>query len=317
MRASAAIANIIDHHLRPQAGRPVVVLCDEEKRTFAEGIAAGLAARGNTACVALVPPDASSIEAVAGPVFESADVGLVVLISHRMWLDLGLARRFTMVDGQPTLAVRCSPVFTDWALPEDSLLRLFGSDPDADAVYQLELATSLPPARQIHLTAPGGTDLTFVSRDWRVSEWTEVLTSPIEDTIEGHIVADASVFFARVETPISLTIEHGRITAIDCADADDATFATYLSMMLRELDRDPARWQLAEVGIGGCDAARLSGIVIEDEAVRGTCHFCFGDNARYGGENACDWHGGTVIVARPRLQWPGGAWRADEEPQEA
>lgn len=85
-------------------------------------------------------------------------------------------------------------------------------------------------------------------------------------------------------------------------------------MMRRELERGQERWQLAEVGIGGCEGARLSGIIMEDEAVRGTCHFCFGDNSRYDGANASDWHGGTVVVARPRLEWAGGAWQGDGRP---
>lgn len=313
----AAIANIIDYHLRPEAGRPVVVLCDGEKRSLAQDIAGALAARGNTACLALVPPDATDIEAVAGPLFECADVGLVVLISPHMWGDLGLSRRFAMFDGQPTLLVSCSPVFTDWVLPEDNALRLFGSDVEADAAYLRALAGSLPTSTRIHLTAPGGTDLTFVSRDWRISEWTEMLTSPVEDTIEGTIVADTSVFFARLSAPVSLTIHQGRITAIDCAAAGDPTCGTYRRMMQRELERGAERWQLAEVGIGGCEGARLSGIIMEDEAVRGTCHFCFGDNARYGGANPSDWHGGTVVVARPHLQWPSGAWRPAVAPRSA
>jgi len=35
---------------------------------------------------------------------------------------------------------------------------------------------------------------------------------------------------------------------------------------------------------------------------RGTGHFCFGDNSRYGGANASDWHGGTVVVRAPAFR---------------
>jgi hypothetical protein len=33
--------------------------------------------------------------------------------------------------------------------------------------------------------------------------------------------------------------------------------------------------------------------------MRGTCHFCFGDNVRYGGANPSVWHGGTVVIHAP------------------
>ncbi|MHB0876751.1 MAG: hypothetical protein ACYC5O_12000 [Anaerolineae bacterium] len=320
----AAIANIIDFHLRPRAGQEVAVLYDDEKAPLAEGIAAGLAARGCAPWLVRVPDDVDDVGPIVAPLFARADVGLVALISRRMWLDLGFARYFAMVDGQPSLLAKCHPIFADWLLPLDGVLRLCGSNAAADAAYLRALAAALPARAPIHLTAPGGTDLRFVSRTWHISEWTEVLTAPVEDSVCGRIVADTSVFFARVAAPIVLTVDAGRIIAIEPTDETDATGATYVDMMQRELERDPAgcrtrhpRWQLAEVGIGGCAGARLSGIIMEDEAVRGTCHFCFGDNARYGGANACDWHGGTVVVARPRLAWEGGAWQADVGPREA
>ena len=57
---------------------------------------------------------------------------------------------------------------------------------------------------------------------------------------------------------------------------------------------------MAELGLGANAGARLSGIIMEDEAVRDTCHICFGDNTRYGGRNASAWHGGTLVVRAPR-----------------
>lgn len=307
-------SSIVDTRLCPERGQTVVILHDSTKAELAAAITAGLAARGCVPAPLPVSDEMLDLDAIVQPLFARDDVALVALISPRMWLDLGLSRHAAMVDGKPTLLAKCRPVFADWLLPIDSLARVIGSDVAADADYLRSLLKTLPPQAPIHLTTPGGTDLQFLSRDWRLCEWTEVLTSPIEASISGRVVADASVFFARVAQPIALTIDAGRIVAIECGDAADPTFATYVDWMRRELERDDKRWQLAEVGIGGCAGARLCGIIMEDEAVRGTCHFCFGDNARYGGANACDWHGGTVVAVRPCLTWSGGAWHSDAEP---
>jgi leucyl aminopeptidase (aminopeptidase T) len=92
---------------------------------------------------------------------------------------------------------------------------------------------------------------------------------------------------------------------VRCVDEHDAVYRGYVAEMDRRIAESQAHAQVAEVGIGGNALARLSGIIMEDEAVRDTCHVCFGDNARYGGTNPASWHGGTVVVLQPRFEMEG------------
>lgn len=169
-RLDAAVDNIVDVYLRPEPGQLVYVLHDDDKSGLAAAIAAGLAARGRVPALLAVPAEASDLDAMLAPVFARDDVALVALISRRMWLDLGLARHFDMVDGVPSLLARCRPAFADWVLPLDSVLRVYGSDVAADAAHLRLLVTSLPANAPMRLTTAGGTDLRFVGRDWRLYE---------------------------------------------------------------------------------------------------------------------------------------------------
>jgi len=92
------------------------------------------------------------------------------------------------------------------------------------------------------------------------------------------------------------------LAEVQCDPQDDEPYRLYVQMMTRQWDQSPASWQVAEIGVGVNGGAQVSGIIMEDEAVRGTCHVCFGDNARYGGQNATDWHGGTVVFWHPHLE---------------
>lgn len=71
--------------------------------------------------------------------------------------------------------------------------------------------------------------------------------------------------------------------------------------MEQRLAANPIDVCLAELGIGLNPCARLTGVIMEDETVRGTAHFCFGDNSRFGGANRSGFHGGTVVIDSPAL----------------
>lgn len=291
-----AAANILDHFLRVPAGRTVAVVYPPEKAAVAEALARGLAERGCSPLPLLVPDEVAGLPESVLAAFGNLDLGLIVLLSHHLWARQGLAARFVMRSGQPSLDVRCSPLFVDTVIAADSFLRVYASDPAGDHAYLARLRDALPAEGLVRVTAPGGTDLVFRARRWQGCGNTEVLTAPVEGTAEGRIVADLSLLYGLVAAPVELTLRAGRLTALACAAPDDRLFRMYEEEMERRCAEDSANAVLAEVGVGGNGGAIPSGILMEDEAVRGTCHFCFGDNTRYGGANASDWHGGTVVV---------------------
>ncbi len=299
MLIERAVRDILDRCLCITPGREVVLLYDEAKASLAVALARGLRERGCTSSLMALEATLTTLPDPVLRVFDDECVGLIALASHHMWAGLGLAKYFTMRDDTPSLKARCAPVFFDTVMPLASLLRVHGSDREADSAYAARLRERLPAHTMMRVLAPGGTDLRLCTRDWHVHGGGEILTGPIEDSISGVIVADASVFFDRVRVPITLTIRAGNLVEIACSTATDPVYTQYQKHMAGILAADPRHAQLAEMGIGINGRAELCGVIMEDETVQGTCHFCFGDNGPYGGRNTCSWHGGTVVVRQP------------------
>ena len=59
----------------------------------------------------------------------------------------------------------------------------------------------------------------------------------------------------------------------------------------------PAARNVAELGIGTNDKARLTGVILEDEKALGTVHVAFGSNATFGGTVEAGVHLDVVMLA--------------------
>jgi len=61
---------------------------------------------------------------------------------------------------------------------------------------------------------------------------------------------------------------------------------------------------LAELGIGTNDRAKITGNVLEDEKVMGTIHLAFGDNSTFGGKVKVDVHLDGLVL-KPTVEVDG------------
>lgn len=298
-----AAGSILTHFFSVQSGRRVAILFDAQKVELAEALWSELIARGSHPEMVEIVSPLSELPPETSALLRSSAHGLIVLSSHRMWSELGLHQLFRH-EGGPKLAVACKPVFFDEVMPLDSVLRVYSSNPDEDRAYletlRRQMSALSASASTTRITAPGGTDISFVPRAWTL-EGRELLTSPVEESVNGIVVADVSVYLGKVSAPVTLAVEGGRLTEIGCGNSADLIFQLYRSEMLGRREVDPRNAQLAEVAFGGNAKAEVSGCIMEDESVRDTCHFCFGDNSRYGGPNRVAWHGGTVVVRSPSI----------------
>lgn len=159
----------------------------------------------------------------------------------------------------------------------------------------------MKPNQKYRITTVAGTDLTFESREWHPLDF-EICTAPQEDTINGTIVVDGAVFFQRVTTSIILQIHDGICTDIAASSPSGMALANDYKSMTANVMRNPANIQLAEIGIGFCGGAAISDCFMEAEAAANTCHFCFGNNRCYGGINASDFHGASVLIQNPHFE---------------
>ncbi|MBF7097460.1 aminopeptidase [Alkalibacter mobilis] len=102
----------------------------------------------------------------------------------------------------------------------------------------------------------------------------ESYIAPIETSANGHFLVDGSIAgIGKVEEPILLTLEEGYLT--------DATGE--MGKKLLELLGEGEGRRIAEFGIGANPAARVTGVILEDEKVYDTVHIAFGNNKSFGG----------------------------------
>jgi len=117
----------------------------------------------------------------------------------------------------------------------------------------------------------------------------EAFIAPIEGTAEGTLVVDGSIAeVGLLDTPTSLIIRGGHLTDATGGDGDA------LMELLGAHGEDG--FNVAELGIGTNEEALLTGNVLEDEKILGTCHVAFGASAAIGGTVQVPVHLDCVIL---------------------
>ena len=127
----------------------------------------------------------------------------------------------------------------------------------------------------------------------------EAFVAPVEDSVEGIVVIDASCSggVGLVDEPITMDIRKGKIVSIS-----GGTAAEELNRLLKETGTESS-YQVAEIGIGLNPECRVIGNT-EDEGKYGTWHMGIGKNTGFGGENDAPVHL-DVIQWKPTIVMDG------------
>lgn len=198
-------------------------------------------------------------------------------------------------NGEPEIPNTASKVLI---FPKESLCRIFSESADHIAIEKRKKISEMKDNQKYRITSSSGTDLFFESRRWIPLDF-EICTAPIEESIHGTIVVDGALFFQKIEEKIVFVIKKGKIQSIEAeSPKGDLLVAEYWKMTERDM-KNSENMQLAEIGIGFCNTAIISDCFMEAEAVTKTCHFCFGNNKCYGGENKSEFHGASVLIKNP------------------
>jgi leucyl aminopeptidase (aminopeptidase T) len=121
----------------------------------------------------------------------------------------------------------------------------------------------------------------------------EGFIAPIEGTSEGRLVVDGTIGgIGRVSEPVELTVAGGHLTAASGAQGE--------RLMEMLATGGPQGTNVAELGIGTNEKAILTGELLEDEKILGTCHVAFGASAGIGGTVQVPIHI-DVVVMRPEV----------------
>ncbi len=155
-------------------------------------------------------------------------------------------------------------------------------------------------AEKVRVTAPGGTELTLSLKGRKAYVCSgichdpgqliglpalEVYIAPVEDETIGRLVADASgTAIGLIKNPIILTIEKGRVTAIEGKEESET-----LKQILADTKAESS-FVIAEFAIGLNPCGKLVGAIAEDEGLYGTGHFALGNNLGFGGKNDAPEH---------------------------
>ena len=117
----------------------------------------------------------------------------------------------------------------------------------------------------------------------------EGFIAPLEGTTNGTLVVDGSIAdVGLLETPVELTVREGHLVG---AGGDDGA---RLMELLTAHGEDGTN--VAELGIWTNEEATLTGNILEDEKILGTCHIAFGASRAIGGTVQVPVHLDCVVL---------------------
>jgi len=191
-------------------------------------------------------------------------------------------------------------------ITEDCMARALGADYEAVGVRSRKYADVLTRGATVRITNTEGTDITMSLAgrtgnadtgvyhnpgDFGNLPAGEAYIAPLEGTANGVFVVDGAMAGAgHLGERIKINVRDGYAT-----DIEGGAAAAVLQQMIDPLGR-LAR-NIAELGIGTNEKARITGTVLEDEKVMGTIHIALGDNSHMGGTVAVPSHLDGIVLA--------------------
>lgn len=302
-RYQKGIETIINDCLGVKKGEKAVVICDKPKRKIGDDIFDALVAGGaDTVLCEIVPRKQHGEEPprYVADLLKSADVFLIPT-----------SKSMTHTEARTNAISKGARGATLPDVTEDMIARtMSGSYKDIEKLT-LKLARILKGAKRVHITTKKGTDVEIITegREWWLDTGLltkpgsfsnlpagEIYIAPLEGRSSGVVIFDASFSgLGMLPQPITIEIEKGRAAKIK---SDRGNLA-------RMLDAPGSRGRnLAELGIGTNDRAKITGNVLEDEKVMGTIHLAFGDNANFGGKVKVDVHLDGMVL-KPTVEVDG------------
>lgn len=187
---------------------------------------------------------------------------------------------------------------------EEMLGRLMTGDLEEIRRRGWALVSALNRASQARITCPHGSDLR-INLEGRAGvvdggelgnrgafgnlPCGEGFVAPVIEGTEGVLVVDGSIAeVGLLDTPTALTVREGRL--VEATGPDGSRLMELLTAHGEEAT------SVAELGIGTNEEAELTGKILEDEKILGTCHVAFGASAAIGGTVQVPVHLDCVVL---------------------
>ncbi|MBT8334342.1 MAG: leucyl aminopeptidase [Desulfobacterales bacterium] len=278
---------LVDVCTKTKPGENVLIVTDMANTSIAKTIATVALDRGAETIMMVMKPRKRAGQEPPKPVADAMKSADVVFIPVSYSITHTHAVKEAAEAGSRLI------VMTDFT---EEMMAHGGIEADFNQIKPIcrGVAKKFKQGRKIHLTSPGGTDLSMDISGRRGNalycvvepgEFSTVPTveanvSPLEGTANGQIVADASIPYLGIgvlDAPITVTVKDGLITNIEGGRQADI-----LKMNLIE-QKDPNVYNIAEIGVGLNPKCRMCGIMLEDEGVISTCHIGIGTSITLGG----------------------------------
>ncbi len=292
-----AIHKVLRDNMAVKEGERVLIITDDGKADIAGSFSRVAGECGYQADLVTVPiPEVHGVEPPEEVAAKMLTADVVLAITTKS-LSHTAARARATENG--------ARIATMAGITEDILRRFSRVDLQRMKARTNALADMLDQAGDVLLSSRKGTELRFSIAGriahgrkasifdkpgfWGNIPCGEAFIAPVESSVEGQLVIDASIAsIGLVDADVVLQIDGGKV-----ADVRGGSAAKRFASLLD----DPRKRQVAEFGIGTNDEAAITGIMLEDEKATGTCHVAFGNNKFFGGTNEVGFHMDCVIRA--------------------
>ena len=288
-----AVQTVVRRCLAVKEGEDVVVVVDRATRAIGDALRDESAAAGADAMLIVMDERATDGTEPPEPVAAALAACDVFIAPTSRSLSHTSARKRATDQGARGATMP--------GVTEDMLARVMAVDFDAMAARSKAVAALLDSGTRARVTCPRGTDLELaldgrpgISDDGELGAPGAFGNLPCGEGFiapaygEGTVVASSVAPLGISVDPARLTVAEGRIVA-----ADGGLGPAFIELLLAHGELGT---NLAELGVGTNDRARLTGNVLEDEKILGTVHVAFGASAGIGGTVSVPIHLDVVVV---------------------
>jgi leucyl aminopeptidase (aminopeptidase T) len=297
-----AVRAVVRDCLGVREGEEVLVVCNPATQALGDRMRSEAADAGADATLAVMGERASHAAEPPGPIAEAMAAADVVLAPTVQSLSHTAARKRASEAG--------ARIATLPGVTEEMLARVMSADMEGLRRKGRAVAKALDAASEARITCPNGSELVLSLEGRSAIPDAGELTEPgafgnlpcgegFIAPADGHgtLVVDGSMAgIGLAEQTVELVVEGGHLTS--ARGGQGMAF-----MELLTAHGDPGT-NVAELGIGTNEKAKLTGNILEDEKILGTAHVAFGASAAIGGEVQVPVHL-DVVVLKPTVELDG------------
>lgn len=296
-----AVTSVVEECLRVEPGENLLVICNPATERIGSALReAGERAGADAVLAVMAERESHAAEPppTLAAAMKSADVVLAPTVQS---LSHTAARREACEAG--------ARIATLPGVTEEMLARVMSADMEGLRRRGGAIADRLTAADTARITCSAGSDLRLGLTD-RVAipdagdlsaagafgnlPCGEGFIAPVEGSAEGRLVVDGSIAGVGLLTePVELIVERGHLVSASGTAGD--------RLMELLTAHGPDGTNVAELGIGTNEKAILTGNILEDEKMLGTCHVAFGASAAIGGRVQVPVHLDCVVL-RPTVE---------------